>query len=720
MIFEVAISCGVLLVGAKAYEEHKKRKEKPWTFYGERMAKKHKKGKKGRGVLSLGLGQDIRTKLLFEDRLRQFKEIFVSDSQEGNEADKAANRNLAITSGSFGLAIAGALFYPPLSPLSMIGMLVGCRYFFEGSYKAVRDEGKPNMDTLVAINTVLFLISGHYVVGNFSTWLWASYTKLLAKIEDNSRKDFIDVFKGQPRSVWVLIDGVEIETPFESLKSGDLVVVHAGETIPIDGTVVEGRALVDQHILTGESQPAEKAIGDEVFALTVVLSGSFHVRAEKTGDETTSAQIGRILNETVDFKTNLQLRAKELSDQSVWPTLLLSGLSYPFFGALGPLTLLYSNPKYKLLVPASFGILSYFNQASKRGLLIKDGRTLELLNRIDTVVFDKTGTLTEEVPHVSQIHTCHGYTEQQILSLAAAAEHKQKHPIAKAIQQKAEKMQLHVPEIEEAAYKVGYGLTVSVDNQVVRVGSFRFIETEEIPIPASIRETQASCHSQGHSLVLVAINDSVGGAIELEPTVRPEAKAVIQALRERHGITSIAIISGDHEEPTKKLAHSLGIDQYFAEVLPEDKANLITQLQEEGTPVQGSRKSVCYVGDGINDAIALKKANVSISLQGASTVATDTAQVILMNQKLDQLCDLFDLAREFEANMKGTFATVLIPAFMAVGGALFLHFGVTYVIVMNQLGFAGGIGYALWPLLQRKPQDAIPSDLKINKGERQT
>lgn len=191
----------------------------------------------------------------------------------------------------------------------------------------------------------------------------------------------------------------------------------------------------------------------------------------------------------------------------------------------------------------------------------------------------------------------------------------------------------------------------------------------------------------------MAINDEVGGAIEPQPTVRPEAKATIQALRERYGISVIAIISGDHEAPTKKLANSLGVDQYFAEVLPEEKANIIGQLQEEG-------RSVCYVGDGINDAIALKAANVSVSLRGASTVATDTAQVILMSQKLDQLGDLFELTREFEANMKGIFATTITPALMAIGGVLFLHLGVTYVIVINQLGLVGGISYALWPLLR--------------------
>jgi Cu2+-exporting ATPase len=177
------------------------------------------------------------------------------------------------------------------------------------------------------------------------------------------------------------------------------------------------------------------------------------------------------------------------------------------------------------------------------------------------------------------------------------------------------------------------------------------------------------------------------------PTVRPEAKAVIDSLRQHHGIKSIVIISGDHEAPTRKLAEELGIPHYFAQVLPQDKAKLIVQLQEEG-------KSVCYVGDGINDAIALKQANVSISLSGASTVATDTAQVILMDGKLDQLKQLFYIAKNFDWNMKSIFATVIISSLMAVGGGLFLHFGLAYAIVINEIGFMGGIGIALYPLLR--------------------
>lgn len=674
MIFESICLCGILFAGTKAYQKYNAK------ISGNKMAKKNR-------ILSIAAEHKY-------TRQQQIKEISsLEEKCERREVQKKANQDIAIASGSFGLSIAGSLFYAPLGPISMVGMMYINWDLIKSGYRSLIDKGQPNVGLLVASNSILFFVSGHYVVANLATCLWSSYTKLLTKIEDNSKRDFIDVFKKQSRFVWVLFNGIEVETPFESLKSGDIVVIHAGETIPIDGFVTDGTALIDQHILTGESQPAEKGIGDEVFALTVVLSGKLHVHTEKTGDDTTSAQIGQILNQMVDFKTHRQLKARQMADQSIWPTLIVGGISYPFFGPLGPLIINAAMPINKLLIPASFSVLSTFNKASKNGILIKDGRTLELLKRIDTVVFDKTGTLTLELPHVVHIYTCNNYQNEEVLTYAAAAEHKQNHPIAKAIREKALAMQLPIPEISKASYQVGYGITVMINEQLVHVGSFRFIERENIPIPTVIKQKQASCHQQGNSLILVAVNNEVSGAIECQPTVRPEAKAVIDSLRQHHGIKSIVIISGDHEAPTRKLAEELGIPHYFAQVLPQDKAKLIVQLQEEG-------KSVCYVGDGINDAIALKQANVSISLSGASTVATDTAQVILMDGKLDQLKQLFYIAKNFDWNMKSIFATVIISSLMAVGGGLFLHFGLAYAIVINEIGFMGGIGIALYPLLR--------------------
>jgi Cu2+-exporting ATPase len=643
-----------------------------------------------------------------------FLEESLKNKSEISDAEKTANRNLAISSTSLGLSIIGALFYPFLSLISALGIIYICRYFFESTYLSLKKERRLNIDTLVAINTILFVVQRHFVLGNFTAWLWAFHAKLMNRIKDNSKKDFIDVFEKQPRSVWISVRETEVEIPFHSLKHEDIVVVRAGETIPVDGFIENGMALVDQHILTGESQPVEKEAGDPVFALTVVLSGYVHIKAEKTGNETTSAQIGQILNKTVDFKTDIQLWAERMTEKSVWPTILLSGLSIPILGSTGPLIVLYSNPKYKLLTPASLSILSFFNLSSKNGLLIKDGRTFELLNRVDTIVFDKTGTLTIEQPHVGQIHICSQYTEDEILAYVASAENKQTHPIARAIKQELRTRQVSIPNIEEAEYKVGYGIIARVDDLIVHVGSTRFIETEEIMVPPDIRQIQTACYTEGHSLILVAINKQICGAIELHTSIRPEAAKTIRKLRQRGKIKQTYIISGDHEAPTRSIAEKLGIDHYFSQVLPESKAELIDKLHRQG-------KSVCFVGDGINDAIALKKATVSISLRGASTVATDTAQIVLMNDNLKNICYLFDLAEEFEKNLKGTFSAVLIPHLSAVGGAFLFNFGLLPVIILSQVGFVLGVGYSLWPLIQYKNGESlkkIPPSSESNENRK--
>jgi Cu2+-exporting ATPase len=212
-----------------------------------------------------------------------------------------------------------------------------------------------------------------------------------------------------------------------------------------------------------------------------------------------------------------------------------------------------------------------------------------------------------------------------------------------------------------------------------------------------LEAVQEACHAQGHSLVLVAINAEVAGAIELEPTIRPEALAAIAALRKRK--LALYIISGDHEAPTRQLAQTLGIEHYFAGVLPQDKAALVEQLKAEG-------RTVCFVGDGINDGLALGKADVSISLRGASTLATDTAQVVLMSQDLRQLEFLLQLGREFDQSLKRLFRFTLVPVGTVVASTFLLHTGIYTSLLVWQLGMMSGIGLGFLPLLKHAPKSA--------------
>jgi Cu2+-exporting ATPase len=335
---------------------------------------------------------------------------------------------------------------------------------------------------------------------------------------------------------------------------------------------------------------------------------------------------------------------------------------------------------------------------SQNGILIKDGRALERLSQVDTIVFDKTGTLTLSQPYVGKIHSSSDYETSEILAYAATAEYKQTHPIALAILGEAQNQQLSLPEINDAEYQIGYGIKVKINQQLIQVGSCRFMEKEKISIPSSIKLVEELSNQQGHSLVMVAINNQMIGAIELFPTVRPEAKAVIDKLRQGQ-IKSMYIISGDQEIPTQKLAQDLGIDHYFAQVLPQNKAEIIEQLQKTG-------KIVCYIGDGINDAIALKKAQVSISMRGASTVATDTAQIILMSN-LKQLGHLFDFAQEFEKNMTTIFKTMIAPTVISMGGVFFLGFGLVGTMLLKQTGLAVSLVNATWPLVKSQREKRI-------------
>lgn len=221
------------------------------------------------------------------------------------------------------------------------------------------------------------------------------------------------------------------------------------------------------------------------------------------------------------------------------------------------------------------------------------------------------------------------------------------------------------------------------------------MEVENILIPPYLREQQKRSFEEGYSLVMVAVNKNLVGAIELLPTIRVEAKAIISHLKQHQNIKAIYIISGDHEIPTKKLAKVLSIDHYFAETLPEDKAGIIEQLQQNG-------HSICYIGDGINDSIAMKKYHVSVSLGSASTIAIDTAQIVLMDGGINHLDLLFDLANNFNANMNTTFAIILIPAVISVSGAFLFGFGLIQTVVLNMTGIILAIGNAMTPLLKQK------------------
>jgi len=631
-------------------------------------------------------------------RQQQIKQMAsVDENHQLDASEKKLDRNIKGSMGLMGLSLVGTWFYAPLLPIAGVATL----YIFIPVFKKLFQDLKKKQITTELIETVSvvsLLATGYFFLAIFITFTSLLCQKLLTRTEQHSHKQLINSFCQKQQSVWVMEDGSEVEVPLEEVRQQDIVVVNAGEIIPVDGTIAEGLASVDQHSLTGESRPVEITIGGKVYASTLVLNGRIFISVDNTGANTNAAKIGLILEQTQEYKESLRLRGKQMADGFIAPTLAVGGLTLPFLGPSAAIAVIWSAFGYNMKLYGPISVLNFLHIMAKNGILIKDGRSLEMLQKVDTLVFDKTGTLTMEQPQLTYLHPVEPFGEEAILTFAAAAEYRQTHPIAKAILAAAEQRELDLPVIEEAAYQVGYGIEVKIDTKVVQVGSSRYMQQQGIRFSNKVQTLKTESGAKGHSLVYVAVNGALAGVLELQPCIRPEAKEIINYVKAQ-GI-SVYIISGDHEQPTRALADELGIEHYFSERLPEQKAELIKGLRDKG-------RFVAYIGDGINDAIALKQANVSISLRGASSVATDTAQIILMNRDLKKLKSVFEISRFFESNMRTNYLTSMIPGVITLAGVFFFHMGVVGGLVVYYSAKTLGLTNAMLPLVKHENTESL-------------
>jgi len=658
--------------------------------------------------------------LLGQTRHAQLQDMLREESFALHRDERMANRRFGMGLLALSLALLGQWVFAPLMPLAIAVGILASSAKYPYAYRQWQETKRLGAIHLLCVYSLYLWLGGYASAGAVGSVLFGLMLKVKAVSENQSRNNLVSMFQLQPAKVWVRSKGSEIEIPFDQLQIGDTLVLHAGQIVPVDGTIIAGVATVDQHMLTGEAQPVDKSAGDSVLASTLVISGQVDVAVEKTSTETTAGQIAAILNRTAQDSKPTAAKGVATADHLVMPTLALSVISLPFIGPAGAISVIGANSMYTSYLSGSLAMLNFLNLAARSGVLIKDASGLEHLNRVDTIVFDKTGTLTMEMPHIAQIHTLNDMPAEQVLFFAAAAEARQTHPIAHAILDAAADLKLPLPAIDQAHYEVGYGLKVRLieDDTVtgwrgdkrqdasddttllpyqplIRVGSGRFMTMEGIALPAQVQPLIEACQAQGHSLVMVAVDDELVGCIELRPTVRPEAQQIIQGLRAR-GL-ALYIISGDQEAPTRKLAQDLGMTGYFANTLPEAKADLVAQLQAED-------RQVCFIGDGINDAIAMRQAQASISLRGATTVATDTAQIILMEGNLNQLLHLFQLAGEYERNLKQNIRFTTGVSLVAVTSILFAGFTFAATEIFYSVSLFGGLAIAMKPLLDRRRQ----------------
>ncbi len=440
-------------------------------------------------------------------------------------------------------------------------------------------------------------------------------------------------------------DGSITKVQVAKLRHGDMVLVRPGSSIPADGVVEEGDSEVSEAVITGESRPVNKEPGDQVIAGTINGDGSLRVRVTATGDETTLAGIMRLVEQAQQSKSNTQILADKAAGWLFYIALGVAavtgiawsvavGFNVEVIARVATVLVIACPHALGLAIPLVVAITTAIG--AKNGILVRDRLALEQARQIDTVIFDKTGTLTRGEFGVVDIVTSDGWDENQALALAAAIEGDSEHTIARGIRRTAEERGIHLPKVNDFEAIKGRGVKAKHDGQSVYVGGPRLLEMLQFKLPEQIAGFEEQVNQKGYSLVNLVVNSEVVAGFALADVIRPESKQAIQKLHDM-GV-QVAMLTGDSQAVAKSVAEELGIDHYFAEVLPEHKDQKVTELQRQG-------KRVAMVGDGVNDAPALTRADVGIAIGSGTDVAVESAGIILVKSNPLDVVKIFSLSR---------------------------------------------------------------------------
>ena len=434
--------------------------------------------------------------------------------------------------------------------------------------------------------------------------------------------------------VWLCNDGQEMLVPTTKIQTGDLVRVHMGNMVPFDGTVAEGEAMVNQASLTGESEPVRKYIESTVYAGTVVEEGELTIRVKETNGSSKFDKIVTMIEESEKLKSGLESKAEHLADRLVPYTLLGTGITYlltrNMTKAISVLMVDFSCA-LKLAMPIS--VLSAIREASNYHVTVKGGRYLEAMAEADTIVFDKTGTLTKAQPTVKQVVAFNGMSENELLRIAACLEEHFPHSMAKAVVQAAiDRHLVHEELHSKVEYIVAHGISSKINDKKVVIGSYHFVfEDEKCAVPDGMMEAFDKLLSECSHLFM-AIDHELAAVICIEDPLREEAAAVVRKLKET-GISKVVMMTGDSDRTAKAIAARVGVDEYYSEVLPEDKASFVEEEKKAG-------RKVIMIGDGINDSPALSAADIGIAISDGAEIAREIADITVGADSLNELVTL--------------------------------------------------------------------------------
>jgi len=550
------------------------------------------------------------------------------------------------------------------------------RNYFQTGFRSLWKRS-PNMDSLIAVGTTAALLYGIYAIYQIGYGLGANNHQLAmgfamdlyfesaatiltlitlgkyleAKSKSRTSEAIAKLIDLAPKTALVLREGLELEIPVEDVVLGDTVILRPGQSVPVDGVVLNGHSSIDEAALTGESMPVEKSEGDKVIAATVNKSGYLQFRATRIGDDTTLAQIIRLVEEAASSKAPISQLADKISAIfvptvmviSVVATIVWLLLGYPFDFALsiGIAVLVISCP-CALGLATPVAIMVGTGKGAENGILIKSAEALEITHTVNTVILDKTGTVTEGKPQITDLITLGSTSSQELLQMAASLEEKSEHPLATAVMDYVKQQGVAPLPSDQFEATAGQGISATVEGRRIHGGNQRMMQALGIEI-GSLQQITDTLADQGKTPLYFADDTQLLGILAAADVVKPTSKEAIAALKAL-GI-DVVMLTGDNQKTARAIQKQMGIDRVVAEVLPQDKEAEVRKLQEQG-------RIVAMIGDGINDAPALARANVGIAIGAGTDVAIESADIVLMKSDLMDVVTALNLSKAVIRNIR--------------------------------------------------------------------
>lgn len=567
-----------------------------------------------------------------------------------------------------------------------------------------------SIDLLVTIAVVGAMIIGEYTEAAVVSFLFLFGDYLEGRTLRKTRASLKSLMDMAPLEATILKDGMRVTIPADRVKVGDHVIVQPGGRIPVDGKVISGHSLINEAAITGESVPVSKREGDQVFSSTISDNGYLEIIAEKAGDDTTFSKIIELVEDAQEAKAKTQKFMERFATYYTPGIIVLSVLVALFTqNVLLALTFLVIACPGALVISVPVSIVAGIGNGAKNGILIKGGDKMENLAKVNALVFDKTGTLTKGKPEVTDIKAF-GMPEEELLKLTAEVEVTSEHHLGKTIVKKAEEKELGLvhkpPDVEIIK---GHGLRAILDKDSVYVGNISGAKKFGIEINSDAENYMLQQQQKGKAAVLVARNKEIIGVISIADQIRDEAPVAMRHLQES-GIDHLVNVTGDNQKVAEKVGGQLGINEIYAELLPEDKVEKVKELKRKG-------RNIAMVGDGINDAPAIATADVGIAMGGTATdVTMQTADIILMSDKIDKLPYAIELAKATTRNLKQNTTFALITVALLLVGVLMGDIHLASGMLIHEVSVLLVILNAL--RLVRFPKYQLNSNiLKIKKKE---